>query len=345
MKESFLLKHINEEVSSKNFNQIVENLFSEKDLNSNNLFKNSSITQDKNIVRIDKSKIQHIDKGNLFYPCSYLDVIEPLYFLSSFINNFTFCDKYTDINLIQNFLINSLSKNSNIQSQWYKMRKIRFSSKLDKNTLTNSNFDDIAKKSSKERNLNFSKLFSVVKELSVKIKTQDQNYKITQRKGNGYMGLLTSKQNFDVFFYRRDSMGEGGSNCHWLNYPSFNAVLYKLNDKGLIITDGSNLIRNSNKFLINKNFIENYYDTLKNPSIEKMIKIDKYGNKFEIIGNIKQENGFSLIWQVSKIENLEFDTEFIKDFMKGFERFTNQKSELDIITSVNNLKSMYSVIK
>ncbi len=55
-------------------------------------------------------------------------------------------------------------------------------------------------------------------------------------------GVLTlcSLDNLSVFFYRGDSMGEGGSGQWWLGPKMFNFVLDKLLDGGLIITDGSN---------------------------------------------------------------------------------------------------------
>ncbi|HHW19180.1 MAG TPA: hypothetical protein GXX30_09845 [Firmicutes bacterium] len=47
-------------------------------------------------------------------------------------------------------------------------------------------------------------------------------------------------QNLSVFFYRGDSPGEGGSGVWWLGPDLFNAVVEKLVDGGLIVTDGSN---------------------------------------------------------------------------------------------------------
>lgn len=43
-----------------------------------------------------------------------------------------------------------------------------------------------------------------------------------------------------VFYYRGDSMGEGGSGQWWLGPALFDMVLEKLVDGGLILTDGSN---------------------------------------------------------------------------------------------------------
>ena len=55
-------------------------------------------------------------------------------------------------------------------------------------------------------------------------------------------GIITlySLNNISVFFYRGDSIGEGGSGQWWLGPKLFNFVLDKLLDGGLIITDGSN---------------------------------------------------------------------------------------------------------
>jgi hypothetical protein len=55
-------------------------------------------------------------------------------------------------------------------------------------------------------------------------------------------GIITlfSLDKLSVFFYRGDSIGEGGSGQWWLGPNLFNFVLDKLLDDGLIITDGSN---------------------------------------------------------------------------------------------------------
>lgn len=43
-----------------------------------------------------------------------------------------------------------------------------------------------------------------------------------------------------VFFYRGDSLGEGGSGILWNDFPLMERVLHKLVDGGLLVTDGSN---------------------------------------------------------------------------------------------------------
>ncbi|HPZ44293.1 MAG TPA: hypothetical protein PL078_09865, partial [Bacillota bacterium] len=55
-------------------------------------------------------------------------------------------------------------------------------------------------------------------------------------------GILTlsSLEKLSIFFYRGDSIGEGGSGQWWLGPKLFNYLLDKLLDGGLIITDGSN---------------------------------------------------------------------------------------------------------
>lgn len=53
--------------------------------------------------------------------------------------------------------------------------------------------------------------------------------------------MLMAIQNISIFFYRRDTDGEGGSEQYWFSPDLFNLLLYKMVDGGLIVTDGSNI--------------------------------------------------------------------------------------------------------
>jgi len=57
---------------------------------------------------------------------------------------------------------------------------------------------------------------------------------------DGLLTFIDDVRDLSVFYYRGDSYGEGGSNQRWLEPVLFHAVLGKLLDGGLIVTDGSN---------------------------------------------------------------------------------------------------------
>jgi TPR repeat protein len=56
----------------------------------------------------------------------------------------------------------------------------------------------------------------------------------------GLRALTRLRSRLQVFFYRGDSDGEGGSGNHWLSRIWFDIVLCRMSDCGLVVTDGSN---------------------------------------------------------------------------------------------------------
>ena len=57
---------------------------------------------------------------------------------------------------------------------------------------------------------------------------------------DGLLTLLEDLGELAVFFYRRDSEGEGGSDQRWLRPVLFDVLLSRMLDGGVIYTDGSN---------------------------------------------------------------------------------------------------------
>jgi hypothetical protein len=62
--------------------------------------------------------------------------------------------------------------------------------------------------------------------------------KVHRRRGFGEAAFNKVISSLGVFFYRRDSEGEGGSGYHWLWPQNLISVLRKLVSGGLIVTDG-----------------------------------------------------------------------------------------------------------
>lgn len=56
----------------------------------------------------------------------------------------------------------------------------------------------------------------------------------------GFRAFTRMPIKFQVFFYRGDSEGEGGSGNHWLSERWVEAVLSRMTDQGLVVTDGYN---------------------------------------------------------------------------------------------------------
>jgi hypothetical protein len=83
--------------------------------------------------------------------------------------------------------------------------------------------------------------------------TSDQLVSVHRRRGFGPSALRKEIGNLGVFFYRGDSLGEGGSGTLWLSVHHSNVhlieeVLAKLVDGGLIVTDGSNCHGSQNPY-------------------------------------------------------------------------------------------------
>jgi len=98
---------------------------------------------------------------------------------------------------------------------------------------------------------------------------------------------LSSLDKLSVFFYRGDSIGEGGSGQWWLGPKLFNFILDKLLDGGLIITDGSNP---------DPKFREVEWASLWEEKIDFVYR----DRRFKCLGQITHNhNRATYVWQVS----------------------------------------------
>ena len=71
-------------------------------------------------------------------------------------------------------------------------------------------------------------------------KISEDNPSIYTHKKDGLLTFIQDIPSISIFYYRGDSHSEGGSNQNWLEPVLFHAVLSKLQDGGLIVSDGSN---------------------------------------------------------------------------------------------------------
>lgn len=103
--------------------------------------------------------------------------------------------------------------------------------------------------------------------------------------------MLMGLENISIFFYRRDSDGDGGSEQYWFSPALFNLVLYKMVDGGLIVTDGSNM----SPYSYRKDFP---WSSFKHH--ERIVKNFYYNNmRFEHIGKLESDDvsDYTHIWQ------------------------------------------------
>lgn len=116
--------------------------------------------------------------------------------------------------------------------------------------------------------------------------------------GRGYdtlrAALRTStelKTPISVFFYRGDSPGEGGSKFQWLRKPVLKHVLEHIEPNGLLVSDGSNAIRDLARFHRNKEVREQ--------SLGECASFKAYGRTLECIAYLGERYGPTLAWRVS----------------------------------------------
>lgn len=124
---------------------------------------------------------------------------------------------------------------------------------------------------------------------------------IHRRRGYGFSAFRNQIHQIGVFFYRGDSLGEGGSGNLWLEPSHVNEICNKLMDGGLIVTDGSNPGRSWKT----GNYSElSKHDFRSEEAMEFIHSMrpfqDHYGRTFTCIGYAGHRYGPTMIWQVRK---------------------------------------------
>lgn len=107
-----------------------------------------------------------------------------------------------------------------------------------------------------------------------------------------------------VFFYRGDSLGEGGSGILWNDAPLMERVMRKLVDGGLIVTDGSNPGEGSNRSVSRHAPLLSAREMRTADHALGMIGSsfkNFVGRRLTCIGYAGQRYGPTLIWQVVRI--------------------------------------------
>ena len=222
--------------------------------------------------RLPDEVIGRLQAGTLFYPSAGYDISTPIEVFSSRLNNFWFVDPiYTGSPLLEN----------------------------------NSNYQFVDDPNNQKRSISGKTLrkrepFEIeIYQETYKRKQDQRRITVYQCKGRGYDAfrtLLKSQQTqLSVFFYRGDSPGNGGSGFDWLKKPRLKNVLEVLEDYGLIISDGSNAIRELSTFH-------------RCPGVESAAKeqVQPFTFEnwcFECVGYLGERYGPTLVWQVKKISS------------------------------------------
>lgn len=79
--------------------------------------------------------------------------------------------------------------------------------------------------------------------------------------------FIYARKFIDIFFYRGDSQGEGGSNFYWLNTKNFNLIINQFKPNAVLISDLSNHDETVYD-LLNKEIPVNYNNKIINPKKE-----------------------------------------------------------------------------
>lgn len=123
----------------------------------------------------------------------------------------------------------------------------------------------------------------------------DRTIRVIRKRGFGIYTLMNALPYIDIFFYRGDSEGEGGSGDPWYRPDIFRQVLDKLADGGLFVTDGSNMkYRNPWDHL-------RAYAGLREHRTELVRPFQVLERRFECVGFAGHRYGLTLVWKVNRI--------------------------------------------
>ena len=130
-------------------------------------------------------------------------------------------------------------------------------------------------------------------------------FNVHRRRGYGFSALRNEISSLDIFYYRGDSMGEGGSGNLWLQDDHIEEVCAKLIDGGLIVTDGSQTAQRKLKRKRYSLYLK--FACLKNSKLSAIDLIQEakpfFGNQgfyFECIGFAGWRYGPTMIWRLTK---------------------------------------------
>lgn len=123
---------------------------------------------------------------------------------------------------------------------------------------------------------------------------------IHRRRGYGFSALRKEIFRVRVFFYRGDSLGEGGSGNFWLAKGHMEELLEKMNSDSYIVTDGSNGSSSSLYSFLYPLRDAKRSSTITDDDVVSRIPLhcDSQGRIFRCVGEARPGYGPTLIWNV-----------------------------------------------
>lgn len=242
----------------------------------------------------DKSIFEAIRGTTLFYPCSGMDIHRPIRLFSHYIDDFWFVDRgyfspgYQDTS--------GYGCDAPADEQIPLLRNKRNYRFIEKDIRGPVAWD-----------WHDPEIEPCV--LGERYEHLPTNRKITihRRRGYGYSAFRTEKDisPLGVFFYRGDSMGEGGSGNQWLAPDHLSEICERLIDGGLIVTDGSGSWHWDGSVRKNWGYQDLPYSSM---PPEEMIAaarpFTEVGCRFTCRGYVGHRYGPTLVWQVKKVSRI-----------------------------------------
>lgn len=245
----------------------------------------------------------------LFYPCSGMDFRVPFAVFSPWISDFYFVDKGyfspMDQDMAGKALGRSIQKIMPVLSRLpeYQLLDIELSGDFSMSAASRKQIPDLMTDS----------IWSVP--VAERVETYlhlptHRTVRLHFRRDDGVSALLSLERKIDlgVFFYRGDSMGEGGSGVMWLQHRLISWVMSIIANLGLFVTDGSQhdgmgwqqdrgvalgykdfwLHRNGN-CIHGERFSDSEY-----------LFLDQAGRCIKLSGVLGKRYGRTLVWQIYK---------------------------------------------
>ena len=224
--------------------------------------------------RLPVEIFEHLRTGNLFYPSAGDDILTPIEVFSSRLSNFWFVDiEYSGQPLLEN-------------NPDYKFVGNQKGSVSGETLINRKPFEIEVYQETYER------------------KQDQRRITVYQCKGYGYDAFRTllksRKIQLSVFFYRGYSPGGGGSGFYWLRKARLKNILEVLENYGLIVSDGSNAIRELRTF--------HNCSGIGSAAQERVQSFTFANRRFECVGYLGERYGPTLVWQVKRISPSSPDT-------------------------------------
>jgi len=266
-------------------------------------------------IFIRKSALEQIDGSRLFSPCCGLDLQTPLALFTPFVREFVFVDivfgREQNPRSGEQESPDGLDLSAPVADCFPRL----------KNAFTPFASELVGPARAKlhyivERYVHRYGLLEPVEHPELEPATMTETYRhrfsrrhirIVRRRGFGFTTFRKYIDSIGVFFYRGDSLGDGGSGDLWLARVHLLELLDKLRNGGLIVTDGSNHGHGDRYYHDSRDNRE--YRSLWTYHGKRGLRPDplpepfndRLGNRFECVGYAGQRGfGPVLIWQVWK---------------------------------------------